>query len=80
MMFDCMIMDNATARQQERLQEFAHEARLAEALRGSGPQATITRAQRQRAAIAGALRALAFQLAPPEDPATTMRRSAGAQP
>jgi ABC-type microcin C transport system duplicated ATPase subunit YejF len=79
-MLDNMIVEIAAAQQQDRRKAMAHEAKIAEALRGSGPREAFSGSQRRRAAIASALRALAFRLAPPqEEPATTMRRSAGAQ-
>jgi hypothetical protein len=80
-MYDNMIGELAAMRHEDRQREMAHEALIAEALRPQGPRAAINRRQRQRAAIASALRALAIRLAPPqEEPTAAMRHSAGAQP
>jgi len=80
-MFDAMIGDLATAQQQDRQRAMAREAQIAEAIRANGPRTAIRRGQRQRAAIARALRALAFRLAPPQtEPTTARQQAAGAQP
>jgi hypothetical protein len=80
-MFDTMIGELAAAYQLERQREMAREAQIAAAQRANGPRAVISRSQRQRTAIASALRALAFRLAPPQEgPTAAMYHAAGAQP
>ena len=80
-MLDSMIGDLAAAKQQDWQRKLPRDAQIAEALQGNGPRAAISRGQRQRAAVARALRALAFRLASPQaEPATTMQQATGAQP
>lgn len=80
-MLENLIGDVAAATQQDWQRKLARDAQIAEALQANGPHAAISRSQQQRAAVARALRALAFRLAPPQaEPTTTIHQAAGMQP